>query len=661
VSRRDQGATAHIRRAVQRARRALSRLRAALPRGGTLPEEVWERRHVGLLAVLAVHVPAIVVFGLIRGFAVERSLLAAVPVAALAAAARYPGSHKVRSCLCAAGFTTASAVLVYLADGQTEMHFHFFVVVSLLTLYQDWAPFGTALGMVVAEHGIVGVIYPHSTYDHAAAWHDPWLWALIHGVFVLMASVANVAAWSINEHDHASIKVELASLQDMRAEQLRYLSEHDPLTGLGNRRLLTDALERALGTHDRGRPVGLLFVDLDGFKRVNDKFGHDIGDAVLVEVGQRIAHMVRGGDVVARLGGDEFVALCVNMNDEQDALRVAERIERAVARPIATLSGDVRVTASVGIACDSTWPHDAEKLLQQADLAMYQAKQLGKDRTQLFDNELRTVIEDRANRERVLREVLDADRLALRYQPYFDDTGHIVGVEALVRLVDVDGTVLSPAPYIEVAEQTGLVWRVTQWVLAAACQQLAEWRRELAPDLVMNVNVSGNDVGQDWLLPTVQEALSAAGLAPTALALELTETAVLDLAGPRIAQLCRLHELGVLIGVDDFGTGYTSLQYLRSLPISFVKLDMSFVAGLPGNREDRAIIAAMATLTKELGYYCVAEGVETIDQLFALRELGVGLVQGYLLSRPVTAEELGQALQVAKGPVVEGAGRTGTE
>jgi diguanylate cyclase (GGDEF)-like protein len=626
---------------------------------------VFQRRHRALLRVLAAHVPAIVVFGLIRQVPARQVFLGALPVAALWLAARYPGPRKLRACLSAAGFVTSSSVLVFFSDGQTEMHFHFFVVVALLTLYQDWIPFGTALALTVAEHGLVGVRYPHHTYDHPAAWQSPWLWALIHGGFVLMASVANVAAWAVNEHDNSAMQAQLAGLQRMREEQLRYLSEHDPLTGLGNRRLLTESLDRALGEGRPDLPVGLLFIDLDGFKTVNDRFGHDVGDLVLVEIGQRILLMLRQGDLVTRLGGDEFVVLCMDLASEEYAVQVAKRIERAVARPIASLAGDVRVTASVGIACSTSWPHNIERLLHQADLAMYQAKQLGRDRTRVFDEDLRTMLEERTERERVLREVLDAGRLTLRYQPYFDATGQILGVEALVRLIAADGSILPPAPYIAVAEQTGLVSRVTTWVLAEACRQVAEWRRELAPKLVVNVNVSGKDVGEDWLMPAVLGAIASAGVAAQALALELTETALLDIGGPRIAQLRSLRDAGVLIGVDDFGTGYTSLQYLRSLPIGFVKLDMSFVAGLPGNREDRAIIAAMATLTKELGYYCVAEGVETPEQLFALRELGVGIVQGYLLGRPVTAEDLTEVLRVARDPVdgVERAGalRTGNE
>jgi diguanylate cyclase len=623
----------------------VSRVRAVLPRGGGLYDEVFERRHAGLLAVLAAHVPGIVLFGLIRHVGWEKALLAAIPVAAFGLAARYPTQRQVQACLCAAGLVAASSVLVYLADGQTEMHFHFFVVVAFLTLYQDWAPFGMALVLVVAQHGIVGVAYPHSTYDHHSAWHNPWLWALIHGIFVLMASVANVVAWTINERDHAAVQAELKSLQLLREEQLHYLSQHDPLTGLGNRRLLTEELERALGDEGRETPVGLLFVDLDGFKQVNDNFGHDVGDLVLIQVGQRIARVVREGDVVTRLGGDEFVVLCVNLSDQQDALHVAKRIEQEVSRPIGSLVGDVRVTASVGIACSSSWPHDAERLLHEADLAMYQAKQLGKDRTQMFDAELRDMIEDKAARERVLRAVLDEGRMALRYQPIFDLAGNIAGVEALFRLVDTDGSLMSPAPYIVVAEQTGLVSRVTTWVLGEACRQVAEWRHELAPYLVVNVNVSGTDIGHDWLSGSVHSALSEAGVPPGALALELTETALLDVAGPRIDQLRALREEGVQVGVDDFGTGYTSLQYLRSLPINFVKLDMSFAAGLLENRADRAIVAAMATLTSELGLHCVAEGVETTEQLFALRELGVGLFQGYLLGKPMTAQDISEALR----------------
>ena len=632
------------------------RLAAYLPRGGSLPEAVFRRRHVALLWILAAHIPAIVALGLVRHVGVAEALLSAAPVGALWLAGWRSRRRLDQACLVAAGLVTASAMLVHLTGGLTEMHFHFFVVVALLTLYQDWMPFLTALVLIVIEHGAVGRLFPHSVYDHAGAWRDPWLWAAVHGAFVLAASTASLAAWSINERDHAAAKREIDQLRELREEELRYQTEHDPLTGLGNRRLLTEALDRVLLDVEQMASVALLFVDLDGFKSVNDLYGHDAGDLVLVEVGRRIAAAVRPTDLATRLGGDEFVVLCIGLVDQHAAVAIANRIEQQVARPIACATGEVQVTASVGIACSARWPHDAERLLHEADLAMYRAKQLGKDRCQLFDEELRKSMDERAAHERLLVAALDRDRLRLHYQPIFDLAGNIVAVEALLRIVAADGQLLLPAPYITVAEETGLISRLTEWVLRTACRQTAGWRRDYAPDLVVNVNVSGSEVGHERLADDIAAALAGAGLAPGALALELTETALLDAAVNKIRQLQRLKDSGVRIGLDDFGTGYTSLQHLRSLPISFVKLDMSFTRDIPASPADRAIVAAMATMSGELGFSFVAEGVETEEQLQTLRKLGVGLFQGYLLGRPVEAEEFTRRL-AATGPACGSASR----
>ncbi|MGN6473076.1 MAG: putative bifunctional diguanylate cyclase/phosphodiesterase [Mycobacteriales bacterium] len=626
-----------------------ARLRAWLPHGGSLPADVWRARHRALLRVLVLHVPAVMIFGLARGFPLWHAALSTAPVAALWLAALTAERRAAQEFLCASGLITASSMLVHLAGGNTEMHFHFFVMVALLSLYQDWLPFLTALVLVVLEHGVVGSIWPHQVYDHASAWRDPWLWALIHGVFVLGASVASLAAWSINERDHHRIQDELERLRIVREQQLHHQLQHDPLTGLGNRRLLTERLRAVLADVDRKAPVALLFVDLDGFKGVNDRFGHDVGDQVLVRVSARIAGALRPEDVATRLGGDEFVVLCIGLSDAAAAVSIAQRSERAVAEPSSTELGVVSVTASVGIACSDQWPHDAERLLHEADIAMYRAKQLGKDRCQLFDADMRDLVTQRDDREETLRHALENDGLRLVYQPIFDAPGRLCSVEALLRIVDQDGNLHAPMPYVELAEETGLIGQIGRWVLEQGCAQLASWHA-LAPGLVLTLNVSGHEVSDEGLADRVLETLDRYNLPPTALALELTETALIDTASAPIAQLRRLFESGVHIGVDDFGTGYASLQYLRSLPIDFIKVDRSFVAGLPLARPDRGIIAAITAMSRELGLRVIAEGVETDAQLEDLRRLGVEYVQGFLLDYPMRADEL--AHRLASGPVL---------
>jgi diguanylate cyclase (GGDEF)-like protein len=626
-----------------------TRLRSWLPQGGSLPAEVWRARHKALLRVLLAHVPGVFVFALARGFPLWHAALAAAPVGALWLAALTAERRAAQEFLCATGLITASSMLVHLAAGNIEMHFHFFVMVALLSLYQDWLPFLTALVLVVLEHGVVGSIWPHQVYDHASAWNDPWLWALIHGVFVLGASVASLAAWSINERDHHRVQEELERLRIIREQQLHHQLQHDPLTGLGNRRLLTERLHAVLADVDSKAPVALLFVDLDGFKGVNDRFGHDVGDQVLVTVSARIAGALRPDDIATRLGGDEFVVLCVGLTDATTAVAIAHRIERAVADPIATELGTVRVTASVGIACSHQWPHDAERLLHEADIAMYRAKQLGKDRCQLFDADMRDLVTERDQREATLRRALETDGLRLLYQPIFDGTGRMTGVEALLRIVDDDGTLQPPMEYIALAEETGLIGQVGRWVLEHGCAQLATWHG-LAPDLVLTLNVSGNEVSDEGLADRVLATLERYELPANALALELTETALIDTAIAPIAQLRRLFKSGVHIGVDDFGTGCASLQYLRSLPINFIKVDQSFVAGLPHVRPDRAIIAAITALSAELGLRVIAEGVETEEQLEVLRRLDVQYLQGFLLDRPLEAHDI--TARLTAGPIV---------
>ena len=304
------------------------------------------------------------------------------------------------------------------------------------------------------------------------------------------------------------------------------------------------------------------------------------------------------------------------------------------------------VTASVGIACSEHWPHDAELLLHEADVAMYRAMQLGKDRCQLFDEDMRNVVTERDEREATLRDALAADGLRLLYQPIFDAAGGLYAVEALLRVVAEDGSLQTPIEYIAIAEETRLIGEIGNWVRDRACAQLAEWRK-VAPELMLTVNVSGREVTEEDLADRVLATIEHHDLPRSAVALELTETALIDTASASISQLRRLFDDGVHIGVDDFGTGYASLQYLRGLPIDFIKVDQSFVGGLPHVRPDRAIIAAITAMAAELGLRVVAEGVETQDQLDDLRRLGVNYLQGFLLDPPLEAKALTERLTSA--------------
>ncbi len=454
-------------------------------------------------------------------------------------------------------------------------------------------------------------------------------------------------------------------------QQLRHSALHDNLTGLPNRALLMDRLDGAIARVDRTkREICVLFCDLDGFKRVNDTAGHAAGDQVITEISRRLLSVVRDGDTVARMGGDEFVVIIEPWNrngddgvatPEQDhaaATRIADRVREAVRRPVAVNGIEHVVSVSIGVAFGPHVPFGpgrvsrGDQLLQDADAAMYRAKGRGKDRFEIFHDGMRTDGAERTRVERILRQALrpaarppcseggeSRPRLSADFQPIFSSaTGALVGFEALARLKDAYGNSIAPDVFIGIAEECGIVGSIDVFMLDLACCQLAAWRAESEEmaDVVMSVNVSALHVQHAALAGDIHLALEKYRLAPGDLVLELTETALLDAANSTIATLRRLHEEGIGIAIDDFGTGYASLRYLATLPISALKIDKSFTAGLPNDETCRKIVSAVAGLAADLDLSCVVEGVETAEQRKALPE-GVQL-QGYLTGRPQPPE-----------------------
>ena len=415
---------------------------------------------------------------------------------------------------------------------------------------------------------------------------------------------------------------------------------HDSLTDLPNRAMLLDRTGQALARLAR-RPndglMAMLFCDLDGFKAVNDTHGHAAGDELLVEVARRLSQVMRPTDTVARLGGDEFVVLCENLPTTAEATRVAVRVEQAISRPVPWRGQPLTVTASVGIAYGSATV-SAEELVRNADTAMYQAKTLGKNRHEVFDEDLRARSTSRVRVENDLRTALRTGNVEVHYQPIVElPTRRVTGVEALARLRLPDGTLAMPAAFIPVAEDTGLIVELGAHVLRSACQQLAAWR-EHAPDLQLAVNLSARQAARADLCDVVQAALADAGLPAHALALELTESVLLESARSTLGKLGELRESGVQIGIDDFGTGYASLRYLRDLPVTFLKVDRSFVAGMTHNHHDAVIVQTVTRLACDLGLGCIVEGVETEAQLGRILDTGAH-AQGYLFGRPVPATD----------------------
>ncbi|HVJ97572.1 MAG TPA: EAL domain-containing protein [Acidimicrobiia bacterium] len=425
--------------------------------------------------------------------------------------------------------------------------------------------------------------------------------------------------------------------------QLSHQALHDFLTGLPNRTMLTDRLDQALARSRRHHGLcGVLYVDLDRFKTVNDTLGHAGGDALLKEAARRIVISVREADTVARLGGDEFVIICEDLTGVHDAVEVTERVAAALRAPYA-ISGDrVHANASIGIALSAGGQDDADALIANADIAMYRAKQNGRDRYELFDEAMQTWVTKQNALEHDLRRALARNEMHLEYQPIVTaESAEIRGFEALLRWSRPGHGLVPPDEFIPTAEDTGMIVDIGAWVLDEACQRGAQLAAAW-PDrrLGIAVNVSSRQIADQNFVETVAGALSRSGLDANRLTLELTESTIIEDTVNTQVVLQALRELGINLSLDDFGTGYSSLTYLRSLPINVVKIDKSFVRTLGTEREDTAIVSAVLSLARNLDVVVVAEGVETPEQLAVLLQLDCPYLQGYLFSRPVKGEQL---------------------
>ncbi|MGH2683833.1 MAG: EAL domain-containing protein [Actinomycetota bacterium] len=436
---------------------------------------------------------------------------------------------------------------------------------------------------------------------------------------------------------HVSVVARDITEQKRREADLAHRATHDPLTGLANRVLFLERLRHAL--RREGPSVAVAFLDLDRFKLINDSLGHEVGDQVLVALAGRLEELLRPNDMVARLGGDEFVVLCEGIDGEREALRFAERIREAVCQPFDLPSGNVFLTTSIGVAIGSGI--SAETLMENADVAMYRAKDCGRARCELFDAELRRGAAARLEIESALRRGLDQSELRVFYQPHYSlVTGALVGMEALVRWQHPQLGLVSPVEFIPVAEESGLIVPLGTHVLQEACRQVREWQERFPSSgaIEVHVNLSARQFVQPDLVRDVASVLREAEVAPQRLCLEITESVAMDDVESTIATLLQLRALGVKVGIDDFGTGYSSLSYLRRLPVDVLKIDKSFVARLGEDMVDSAIVSSVVNLARSLGIAVVAEGVETEQQRLELRALGCPVAQGYYFSRPLSAE-----------------------
>lgn len=591
-----------------------------MPRGSDLSDATWERRHRAIVCLSWVMIAATIPYGLHVHMPTRDSLSVVVAPLLLMLWVRRVHSREWRSVLVTLSLFIGASTYVYLAGGATEAHFMYFVLVGVISLYQDWRPFLVGLGLVLVNHAVLGLLMPRAVFGS----HDSMMSTVMtfklavgHGLFLLASTVASIVAWKASEVQ----------------------ARTDELTGLPNRRVLVDELERLIEMGNEPG-VGVLFLDLCGFKKVNDVYGHDAGDRLLVEVAVRLRTAARSDDVVGRIGGDEFVIVMPH-TDRIGALAMATRVALACAEPIAVDDRSVRVTASVGVHV--VVPSDgvtAFEVLRDADLAMYAAKHEFADAGghTAFCQQMRDEARADFEIELDLASCVENNELRLVYQPIVDMvTSKVVGAEALLRWQHPSRGLLSPLTFIPIAERTGEIVAIGRWVMQQALAQVSAWDNDVpGNDLTLNVNVSTHQLKNLSIIDDVRRALDTSMVAPSRLALEVTESAMLG-GDHDVAVLRGLKELGVRLALDDFGTGYSSLSYLGRLPIDDLKIDKSFTDDIPVG-PNRPLMAGVLAMAGQIGLSVVVEGVERIEQVRDLLSMGARLGQGYLFSKPLTPE-----------------------
>jgi diguanylate cyclase (GGDEF)-like protein len=434
--------------------------------------------------------------------------------------------------------------------------------------------------------------------------------------------------------------------------ELKHIAYHDSLTDLANRNCFNERLEVSVerSRTDADQRFAVMFLDLDRFKVVNDSLGHIAGNMLLCEVARRLSAGVRPSDLVARLGGDEFAVLLEQVKTAEDAIALAQRLLVALAEPMIINGTEVQPGASIGLTISDLGYRTADEVLRDADLAMYAAKADGRNRVTLFDNSMHERIAEKLKLEGDLRRAIGEGQLSVAYQPLFDLSPHrLSGFEALARWVHPERGPIGPDVFIALAEESGLIEALTAWVIDEAAGQLAHWRGAFPHmnHLGMHINISGRDLANPALLSQVSEVLERHSLPPAYLTLEITETTLMGKLDVALDALHALRRVGVSFSIDDFGTGYSSLAYLSTLPIDSLKIDRSFVMGMDKQPQNVEIVRAVVNLGRSLNKKIIAEGIETVEQLTTLKELGVHVGQGYLLSRPLRADQVPALFELA--------------
>jgi diguanylate cyclase (GGDEF)-like protein len=466
--------------------------------------------------------------------------------------------------------------------------------------------------------------------------------AFTPGSVDLLQRIADNIAFALDNFDRADEKTKAD-------ERIEYLASHDSLTGLPNRDMFNGLLHAAMLTATRRQlQFALLFIDLDRFKVINDSLGHEAGDALLAEIATRLRRNLRSSDIVARLGGDEFVVILEHTADRGAIEEIARELLATVSAPVRLSGHECHATASIGIAMFPDHASDVHTLTKNADMAMYLAKEDGKNNFRFFTREVKMQSIERLTLENCLRHALSRNEFSLHYQPKVDmATGQITGVEALLRWTHAEHGMLPPGQFIPLAEETGLIVPIGRWALREACAQNMTWQRLGSRPVSMAVNLSPRQFSDENLLQDIDEALAESGMSPVLLQIEVTESMMMRNVARAIKVLDEIQSRGIRIAIDDFGTGYSSMSLMKQFPIDTIKIDRSFVRDLPDDAEDRAIAQAIINMGRALGMTIVAEGVETVEQETFLRAHGCDEMQGFLFSRPLPSDQMADLLRPA--------------
>jgi len=608
---------------------------AAMPRGSNLTDAVFERRHRWMVKLLIVMILLTLPYGISRGVPMRdvRDVVFVIwsPVVLLLVARR-ARTREWRSVLITLGLFVSASVYVYLAGGATESHFAYFVLVGVISLYQDWRPFLVGVGVVLINHAVFGLLMPQAVFEStpgvAFTTSSTLKMAAVHTSFLLASTVASLVAW--------------------KASEVQALT--DVLTGLPNRRRMTDQLDRIIACGSEPG-IGILYLDLCGFKKINDVYGHDAGDRLLVEIANRLRHLCRHHGFVARIGGDEF-AVVLPATDEVGTLDVARRVAEACAVPITVDDRSVRITASVGVvllsSCDML---NASEVLRDVDLAMYHAKNEFGDSggCAVFCAGMRERARADFELELDLASCVENNELYVVYQPIVDMvSSRIVGAEALVRWRHPTKGLLGPDVFVPLAERTGAIIGIGRWVIEVAMRQLAVWDDAVPglQQLSMHINVSTHQLRDSMLVESVRRTLEQVEIAPGRLVFEVTETALLG-GDSDLVVLRELKELGARLALDDFGTGYSSLSHLAHLPVDNLKIDKSFTDDVPVG-PNRSLMAGVLALAGQVGMTPVVEGIERFEQVRDLLAMGARFGQGYFFSKPVSSRAFVEQLTIQR-------------